>query len=357
MFQLVIALTLILTSQMVPASSIVPVSISSSANVHECRLWGAASVSIPAELVTEHLLVAPYCLKSLGAQNWNGWGLGYYNASSNEPIVRNGSLPANVDAGFDASVAELAYAEARIAVGHVRLATSGFVNISDPHPFERFKNEETWLFAHNGGVNKYLLMNLMGGDYLEQNPPCVGNGTDEWVDSELYFIYILKCIEENDWNVTTGISAAATMIYAQDSGAMMNFLLTNGRTLWAFRKGYTLYYSQQPETENSSQVTAVASQYPSATIGSWTLLDDFELLEVEPDGELTIVDARTAIPEYGQRNWQVLVIVSSVSLIFVTFLRVKPHREREIVFAKEYPDCQTGRLCLRKRHRMRFGAN
>jgi hypothetical protein len=56
------------------------------------------------------------------------------------------------------------------------------------------------------------------------------------------------------------------------TGETLNFLLADGQTLWGFRKGNTLYYYCD------SQYSAVASQYPTSTQGSWTALKDFDLI-------------------------------------------------------------------------------
>jgi len=252
---------------------------------HQCRFWAMISPSLPEQVVIDHLINAPYSLRNLGGYNVNGWGFAYYNSS--EPIVRRGQQPANSDPNFTLAAQELARSGARIGVGHVRLASSGAWNIPDPHPFMRFKNGKWWAFGHNGGVSGTLLKSLIESEYLDQNPPTVG---DNWsdpdvVDSDLYMLYVLKCTEENNWNVTLGIAKAVKDISAEDYGAM-NFFFTDGETLWGFCRGNTLYYCYN---ESTPQYSAIASQPPSSTQG-WTELNDYNLIILTMDNPPSIID-------------------------------------------------------------------
>jgi predicted glutamine amidotransferase len=239
---------------------------------HECRLWGITSTSLPPDVVLNQLINLPNSLKALGASNPNGWGLGFYN--NTQPTVLRGQAAANTDPNFNLAASEVAVSGAIIAVGHVRRASSGLVNIPDPHPFERYKDGKYWLFCHNGGIDKTTLINLIGTQYLTQNPPSVGSNQGQWIDSELYFIYILKCCEQSNWNVQEGITKAIVSICntVPGTGETLNFLLTDGQTLWGFSKGNTLYYYKDP------QYLAIASQYPTTSQGAWITISDFNLV-------------------------------------------------------------------------------
>lgn len=262
--------------------SIALISLTSTLNVnleeeysyHECRIWGITSNATPYSVVLDQLVNLPNSLKNLGANNPNGWGLAYY--SNIEPVVYRGQLPANIDPQFIVAAGIVAASEGIIVVGHVRKASSGLINIPDPHPFERFKNGIWWLFCHNGGIDKNFLINLIGTQYLANNAPYVGSNQNEWIDSELYFIYILKCCEENNWNIDRGITTAIINICNKVPGTSetLNFILTDGTTLWGFRKGNTLYYYY------NSQYSAVASQYPTSTQSGWISLTDFSLIKL-----------------------------------------------------------------------------
>jgi len=299
---------------------------------HACRLWGAIGEPIPAEIVQDHLLNMPNSLKALGASNRNGWGLAYYNCTiSNDTMVHRGRLPASEDSAFDDAAKETADSEPQVAMGHVRMATSGLINISDPHPFKRFKGGKWWLFAHNGGISKTVLIGLIGEEYLNENPPQVGNNTDQWIDSELYFIYVLKCVEEQGWNVTRGIAEATIAIHEKYNLATMNFLLTNGELLWGFCKGHSLYYCYATQNGNSTQTTAIASQYPSATQGNWTLLDDFDLIEASKNEPPKVSDVRlVSIPEYPTQTTVFALFLTLVAITLSLAVLLRKKRKRKL---------------------------
>ena len=60
----------------------------------------------------------------------------------------------------------------------------------DPHPFERVKDDRYWLMGHNGTIDKDVLVSLIRPDYLAANPPQYGSNQSEWIDSDLYQIFL-----------------------------------------------------------------------------------------------------------------------------------------------------------------------
>jgi len=286
---------------------------------HECRFWAMTAPRLPESTVINHLIIGSSSLKSLGAVNYNGWGLAYYNSS--EPRIRRGELPANSDPLFDQAVIELAESGSNVGVGHVRRASSGATDIPNPHPFVRFKGGKWWAYGHNGGLLKPALKELIGQEYLEQNPLTLG---DNWsdprvVDSDLYMLYILKCIEENGWNVTLGIAKAIDDITRSTWGTM-NFFLTDGQTLWGFRLGNTLYYywSQSPP-----YYSAIASQPPESNITGWVSLSDYNLIILAPDCSPTIIDNVMTVTEFPTPVVLLLLMLIPVSVAIL-------HREKPV---------------------------
>jgi glutamine amidotransferase len=161
---------------------------------------------------------------------------------------------------------------------HLRQANSGCIKgVVDPHPFKRVIDGKTWLFGHNGVIPKETLMQLIGPEYLKENPPevCSENPPDTWIDSELYFIFLLKMIEENANDVIGGIKAAVTQLnafLAQEKKGL-NFFLTDGQTVWAYRNGMSLHYRYS----QAEGFTVIASDKGS---GSWSGVEDNELVVV-----------------------------------------------------------------------------
>jgi predicted glutamine amidotransferase len=190
-------------------------------------------------------------------------------------------LPADRDYLYNESVRKVADRNPKIVTAHVRKATSGcYAGVPNPHPFQRAKGGKNWLFAHNGVIGKDKLISLIGDEYLNNNLPktCPDNPPDSWVGSELYFIFLLKNIEENGWDVQKGIKQALEILLSKVSGSDkgFNFFLSDGETIWAFRKGRPLYYYEQTQPRYS----VVASRFPDANQGKW--------IEV-PEGSLVIM--------------------------------------------------------------------
>ena len=254
---------------------------------HNCSMWAAISSDFEDDMIYNQLIASPNALKKLGRiRNIDGWGFAYYPELGDTVIIERGAVRAFNDAGFDTVVVQINSSEPKIILAHIRNCSAGCCchgcdSIPDPHPFWRTKNNKSWSFEHNGTINKSLLFNLIGDEYLENNPP-TGSGIPECnpadpymiVDSELYFILILKHIEENDWNTTNGIISALREILKKSSSSAMNFVLSDGCNIWSFRKARSLYFLYDP----IGNYSAVATMYPSGLQADWQEVNDYELL-------------------------------------------------------------------------------
>ena len=110
----------------------------------------------------------------------------------------------------------------KIAIAHLRSATSGASDIPNPHPWI-FEGEKTFSFVHNGGASKDLLYDLItengiNEEWLILNPPQTfgaGNWADEgWsavVDSELIMLLIMKMITAQG-DVIEGLNTALRLM-------------------------------------------------------------------------------------------------------------------------------------------------
>ena len=121
--------------------------------------------------------------------------------------------------------------KSRVFVFHVRLGTTGDKTRENCHPFLW----ERWLFAHNGWVNREAL--------LERLEPERRKALEGQTDSEVYFHWILQNIEEH--GEVEGIKAAVKEVKGLGKHGGLNFILTNGSQLYAYRDApYNLgYYS------------------------------------------------------------------------------------------------------------------
>ena len=256
-----------------------------------CRMWAAASgTGVPSGVITDNLIDDPNSLKNLTeTYNEEGWAVAYYNALGDDPVIQRGDVQAFYDSNYDPAVVAMADASPMIALAHVRNCTSGCCgpDIADPHPFYREKDGKTWLFGHNGHIDKEVLEGLIGAEYLAANPPngsgipeCDPSDPDLVVDSELYFLLLLKNIEESNWSVEQGIRDTVDDLQSYT----INFILSDGYTVWGFRKGHDLAYYY----DAASGYTAVASEPSNGA--NWTVMEDNTLVILRPGQAPSLVD-------------------------------------------------------------------
>ena len=179
------------------------------------------------------------------------------------------------------------------AIGHVRLGTSGHLGIPDPHPFVRPHPRRApgaspgLLFAHNGSLDAYRLRQRIGRSYLETHPPDYGTMTEldvQHIDSELYYIYLLKLVEERpELPFAEALLEAVRAIAMDDEvtafNPRLNFVMTDGDTLYAMNyygetNSKPLYYYPQTARNDppiQSAYWVVASEPLGSTPG-WSVL-------------------------------------------------------------------------------------
>lgn len=155
--------------------------------------------------------------KEFSIKNPDGWGIGWYKNDSAH--VFKESIPAEKSGEFPKLQKEVT---SNIIIAHVRKSTGGAPpSKMNSHPFE-YKN---WLFAHNGYVDREYLLSLLSEEYRSK--------LKGETDSEVYFYWILQNIEEHE-NVIAGIKQAIKQVIGKKYGGL-NFLLSNGEILYAFR--------------------------------------------------------------------------------------------------------------------------
>jgi predicted glutamine amidotransferase len=245
---------------------------------HNCRFWGAIAAStLDSTVIVNQLITLPQSLENLSPSNRNGWALINFSLESSTPAIRRGLHAAYEDPIYNIVVNQTATDSSRIVMGHVRNCTSGLCDIPNPHPFHRFKNGRHWFLGHNGSVLKEVLIDLIRPEYLEANPPENGESFEEWIDSELYFLYILQTLEDHNWQMAPALGEVVELLrfHIPWDHEQLNFIMTDGQTLWAYRDGISLYY--QFNTEGQIY-TAVASEYPGEEQNNWTEMEDGQLI-------------------------------------------------------------------------------
>jgi len=254
---------------------------------YACRFWVATGEEITGRVV-DQLLDQPHSLKSLGEEYQDGWSVGVYE--NDQPIVWRSAAASNGDAKFDKAVESISLTSSNIAFAHLRRASSGCVEgVPNPHPFQLMRNGKTWLFGHNGGMKKQMLIDMIGKEYLNENPPtvCTENAPESWIDSELYFIYLMKAVEKHNFYVETGIHHGLLVLYRviPEESRHLNFFLTDDQTIWAFRKGNTLFY----QYDELKQRSYVASTIPNEEKGQWQEFPEDTIVVLKPNSEMEFI--------------------------------------------------------------------
>ncbi len=244
---------------------------------HNCRFWGGVSTVLDSLMLHDQIIVQPQSLENLSPSNPNGWALAHFPGEGEHPVIRRGPHPAIEDPLYDMAVARAGADSARIVIGHVRNCTSGLCDIPNPHPFYRLFGGKHWFLGHNGSIDKEVLLDLIRPDFLAANPPVNGSDFEEWVDSELYFLYILQTLEDHDWQMAPALGEVVEWLRVRIIGDIeqLNFVMTDGETLWAYREGIALFYHFNTDGIVHS---AVASKHPPEEQGPWTEMVDGQLI-------------------------------------------------------------------------------
>jgi len=272
---------------------------------HNCRMWAVISDNMPDSVIYNHLVGYDNSLKNLAeVKNIDGWGIAYYDDFGEAAVIQRGAMRAFNDPVFDTLTVQIENAKPDIALAHVRNCSAGCCahgsdSIPDPHPFIRFKDDKYWLFEHNGTISKSLLYDLVGSVYLHNNPltgsdipECDPSDTSMVIDSELYFLYLLKNIEENNWDAAGGITAALVELQEISSDEALNFILSDGYDIWSFCMARSLYYLD----ESPNGYTALASMYPTRCQDNWQTVSDYEMVILRDSYAPEVIDIGEYLP-------------------------------------------------------------
>jgi len=263
-----------------------------SAKAYSCRFWGIVADHAPGAVIYDHLVSAPHSLDSLSLYNIHGWAIGYIADSAGTWHIERSSVTAFLDPWFDSAAVHLAASHPTIAVAHLRQCTPGPCDIPDPHPFLRERNGRQWLMGHNGTIPKDILLELIRPEFLAAHPPQYGSSEDDWVDSDLYFILLLQFLDDHGGEVKPALGELVQSLRDRvpGEGQQLNFFLTDGAALWAYREGNTLSYMYRTD---DTGYAAVASQPPSSTPADWVTMADGQLATLTPSAPPLIEDIET----------------------------------------------------------------
>ena len=164
--------------------------------------------------------------------------------------------------------------------------------------------------GHNGTIDKSVLLSLIRPDYLNANPPVNGTDQSQWIDSELYFIFMLQTIEDYNYNIKPALGHVIQCLCDKipGTGEQLNFFLTDGTTLWGYRQGKSLYYFYNT---SNTLYSVLASQYTSSSQGSWITMSDGQLVTMNQSGAPVVENIKnyfsppsiTVISPNGGQSW------------------------------------------------------
>jgi len=233
-------------------------------STHNCRFWGMLAVgSFDDSSKISHL----NSLRQLASSNPDGWGFGFYTKTVRGgliPVMYRGMWRADQDCLFDSSARIMVKNLSTCGIAHIRHASSGYVNIPNPHPFytKSMQRDFSMFFAHNGTLDITVLKTLLD-TYTDTNHYSYGgNGVnDPNNDSDLYRLYLMKWIDEHPSSgITASLNDALDTLTTQMGYSFSyNFIMASTYdTLWALRYNNTLSYRR--ESGSLGYVWEVASQ-------------------------------------------------------------------------------------------------
>lgn len=240
----------------------------------------------------------------------------------------------SVDQDFLDMANELDRVKPKVVLVHWRTGSSGcsgatHVNV---HPFFEDYDGKTWSFVQNGGVDKprtkWLIVdgnsNEQNNDWTKNIPNgsgvegCTsdrsldpyGNDINLMVDSELYFKLVMKHIKQAHASKRTtldGIVEAISRLVNHAESGGINFLMTDGYTLWGFKRGNILSYRYNASSGFTDIATNQLTGYkldpfPSGVVVSsgfdndgWHSLNDYEIVICKPGVPPVVKDVRELI--------------------------------------------------------------
>ncbi|MBE0447222.1 MAG: class II glutamine amidotransferase [Actinobacteria bacterium] len=244
-----------------------------------CRLFGLIADS-PVSLENPILKgIRPFI--ELSHRHHDGWGIGYLYSGLDRKYtyIVKAPMPAYKDKRFSNLIKHLV---SPLAIAHLRDAKYGEVAFQNTHPFYA----KGWIFAHNGAIENYRDIELeLAGVKFEGE-----------TDSERYFHLLLSRIKR-EGDVEQGILSAIQWLEVNHFDGAKNFLMSDGRHLYAYRNGRDLFYVVREVpfiTAGYSKDTAVpdpvaAPKATKAVIVASEILTDEDWLEI-PEDHLLEVD-------------------------------------------------------------------
>jgi glutamine amidotransferase len=244
-----------------------------------CRIASYIGPEIPLENIIvcpNHSLLAQSqnANEAKLAVNGDGFGVSWYNVTSDQPGLYRDVLPAWADDNLK-NLCRMVHAQLFIA--HVRASTVGETSRVNCHPF----NHNRWSFCHNGQVPHFPAIRRQMEAALPDDLYALRRGT---TDSEMIFLTLLA----NGLDHDPAEAMRQTMITLTSVDLIKPVKLTcvfsDGTNLYGFRHGSdgiapTLYLSGS--LDNGGR--AMASEPLTGVANGWDLIPPDTLCRLGPD--------------------------------------------------------------------------
>lgn len=238
------------------------------------------------------------CLNQLEFQstqgNDDGWGLVLYDYRDSTPLIDTlncvfrGSGAAHSDQFFAEAVETIITNRTpRILLGHVRNASDGNDDIDNPHPFIMTYGGRDFTFMHNGTINKTELIgkiNANNPNWLNLHPL-----SEDYIDSEVYFSWIMLNIDAQGGDILRGIHEALIEVNSLSDTDHKNFILSDGVDLYGYKKTtvtdteHPLAYHYYPGP--GRRFAGFMSEFPSNVYNTYQL-ENNELVFISSTGNV-----------------------------------------------------------------------
>jgi predicted glutamine amidotransferase len=198
-----------------------------------CRLFGLIA-NKPVD-VNFSFTKASKNFVSQSPSNPDGWGVAWYDKG--KASVFKEAIKAK-ESEYLPSLAK--NTQTNLMVAHVRKRTAGEIKLENTHPFKY----RDWVFAHNGSIK--TSPRLRAKLLPDLRSQILGE-----TDSEIYFYWVLQWIRACQQDVVVGVREAISEITDYHEYSGLNFLLSDGTSLYAFRYGqnsrgyYSLFYLER----------------------------------------------------------------------------------------------------------------
>ena len=161
-----------------------------------------------------------------GRNNVHGWGIGFFR--QNHPVVEKSGEKVFQDGRLHASFQRLARVVASpIILAHIRYRSSGQVDECHAHPFTLDFWGQSWLFAHNGKAGSIE-------PYQSRHLPTLEAASDSARTFEFLRDYFADAAPRRGQTPFLQILKEALGDLIRQYPGEYNFLLSNGRFIWAF---------------------------------------------------------------------------------------------------------------------------